>query len=63
MHKKQLRQEVQDLLLQYAANAFYALSDGNASGLTDNPETQAELKKQFQRIEKLFGVDKGSTKS
>lgn len=57
--KTQLKQAAQDDLLYYAASAFYAAADNAET--RDDPEYAAELRRQFERIEKLFGYVPGST--
>ncbi len=55
--RKEKIQEAQDLLLRCAANAFYSIGDGNEPNVDE-----AEARKQFGRIEKLFGYEPGTWK-
>lgn len=61
MTKTERKQAIQDLLIQSAASAFYKLGDGYTDFEADDELAREEMRKQFQRIEKLFGIVPGST--
>ena len=54
--KEIIRQHVQDQLLYFAATAFT-----DAEETKESEEVKAELRRQYERIEALFGYKKGST--
>lgn len=55
MTRTEIKHQAQDELLHHMRSAFYAASD---EGWDD--ELVTELKKQYQRVEKLFGYEPGS---
>jgi protein-arginine kinase len=59
--RKEIRQTLQDLLLYHASSAFLALSDDTSLTEGEYEAKRAELTKQFQRVERLFGVTPGIT--
>lgn len=58
LKNRQRKHRAQEELLHYAGNVFYELSD---RGVEPDSAEWKETKKQFERIEKLFGVVVGST--
>jgi hypothetical protein len=55
MSQKSIKEQAQDLIMLEATRVFE-----NKYQRTENTELEAEIEKQFRRIEKLFGYDVGS---
>jgi len=54
--KKQVKHEAQDAIMQAVSSATMRLQDMDES----SPELEAEIRKQVNRIERLFGYEVGS---
>lgn len=64
MTKKELRHKAQDELLSALGVAFARLNDEVEHEITTRADAdllRAEMSKQMARVEKLFGVDPGSS--
>ncbi len=59
MTKTEIKQEAQDMLLNFARHAFYQIHDGLSDLDVEDTESFAEYRRQldiqYKRIQKLFG--------
>lgn len=55
-----IKHDTQDMLMNALSHAFYAHNDREYVSDKAERETLKELRKQFRRVEKLFGYDPGT---
>ena len=62
MTKTALKLAAQQAIVEGISTAFYTIGDDidNLRTREENNELLAEMEKQFERVEKLFGFDPGS---
>ena len=56
--RRELKEQAQDALMHAMSTVWYRLSDEDAS-----LELREETRRQFERVEKMFGYELGSWKS